>query len=196
MHAIVGGRGPQTRDGPAAKEASRVGCPLLPDRERAAVLSENRVEGPIRPAYRGDGARGSRDALVLPTPLRWVLPGGRRAFRARLPPGSGCCAVQGSRTNIKNILENGNLPSSKSDPSTTGTTPRTRFAERPLASVPTFDLRPQPEAGTPVAEVEDRSWHVRITAHVQAHRVAVGEPEDPREVMRVNEVFQCYAAGH
>jgi len=62
--------------------------------------------------------------------------------------------------------------------------------------MPTLDLRPQPETGTPAAEVEDWPRHVLITAHVQAHRVAVGEPEDPGDVMRVNRVFEGYAPRH
>src|SRR5258708_2159024 len=73
----------------------RVGGLALPDREPADVLSENRAEGPVRPVYQGDGGGSSRDARVLPTsPPAGVLPGGRRPFRARLPPASGCCAVQ------------------------------------------------------------------------------------------------------
>jgi hypothetical protein len=35
----------------------------------AMVLSENRAEGLVRPAYRVDGRGGSRDAAGLQTPL-------------------------------------------------------------------------------------------------------------------------------
>ena len=62
--------------------------------------------------------------------------------------------------------------------------------------MPTLDLWSQPEARTSAAEVEDWPRHVLVAAHVEAHRIAVGEPEDPRDVMRVNEVFEGYAPGH
>ena len=70
------------------------------------------------------------------------------------------------------------------------------IAKRRLARVPTLDLWSQPEARTSAAEVEDWPRHVLVAAHVEAHRIAVGEPEDPRDVMRVNEVFEGYAPGH
>jgi hypothetical protein len=103
--------------------------------------------------------------------------------------------VRGTRTNVKNILENGPA-STEARPSTNGPAPRTRLPARLLVSVPTLDLRSQPEAWPPAPKVQNRSRHVRITPHVQAHRVPVGEPEDPRDVVCVDEVFQGYATGH
>jgi hypothetical protein len=58
------------------------------------VLSENRVEGLVRPVYRGRPPRRFARRTGLQTPLRWGTP----RFR-------------GDRTNIKNILGNGNSPS-------------------------------------------------------------------------------------
>jgi hypothetical protein len=50
------------------------------------VLSENRAEGLVRPAFRSDGHGGSRDAPVLQPPLRWGTP---RRKTARPGPSPG-----------------------------------------------------------------------------------------------------------
>lgn len=70
------------------------------------------------------------------------------------------------------------------------------MAELDLSCVPSLDFRLEPEAGSTTAEVEDRSRHVRIAPEVEADRVAVGEPEDPRHVVGVNEVIQRHSSRH
>ena len=59
-----------------------------------------------------------------------------------------------------------------------------------------FDVRSQPEARPPTSKIQDRSRHVRIAAHVEAHRVAVGQPQDSPDFMRINKVVEDYATGH
>jgi hypothetical protein len=65
-----------------------------------------------------------------------------------------------------------------------------------LPLVPAFDLRAQPEARAAGTEVEHGPWHVGIAPEIQADRVAVGESEDPSNVVRVNEVVQCHPTRH
>jgi hypothetical protein len=71
--------------------------PARPYREPALTLSREAGSKPSSwPVCQDDGCGRSRDAPVLPTsPPAGVLPVGRRPVRARLPPGSGCCAVRG-----------------------------------------------------------------------------------------------------
>ena len=161
------------------------------------VLSENRPEGLVWPVYMGDGRGRSRDAPGLQTPLRWGTPRRKTALPGASPAGEWMVCGSGGLARTSRTSWTPATPRrSNTRPSTSRTTPRTRPPERCLATVPTLDLRSQPEAWPPAPKVQDRSRHVRITAHVQAHCVAVGEPEVSRDVMRVNEVFQGYAAAH
>jgi hypothetical protein len=162
--------------------------------------------GPVREPCRGPrpaGLQGRRprrfarrtrasNAAQLGTPRR------KTALPGRSPAGEWMiCASGGIAQTSRTSSGTATAPGlGHPRPSTSRTTSRTRLPERHLASTPTLDLRPQPEAGPSAAKVQDRPRHVLITAHVQAHRVAVGEPEDPRDLMRVNEVVQGYATGH
>ena len=51
------------------------------------VASEDRGEGLVRLAYRGDGCGGSRDAAGLQTPLRWGTPRRKTADPGPSPAG-------------------------------------------------------------------------------------------------------------
>jgi len=62
--------------------------------------------------------------------------------------------------------------------------------------MPSLDLRPQPEAWAAGAKVEDRSWHVWIPALVLTDGVAVAEPEDPGNVVSVDEVVEQDSPQH
>jgi len=65
-----------------------------------------------------------------------------------------------------------------------------------LERVPPLDLRSEPQARSAAAEVEDWARHVGIAMHVLAHGVAMGEPQYPGDVMRVNQIVEEHAAGH
>jgi hypothetical protein len=53
------------------------------------VPSENVAEGLVRPVYRADGRGGRETHRGFKRRSAGVLIGGRRPFRARLPPTSG-----------------------------------------------------------------------------------------------------------
>jgi hypothetical protein len=82
----------------------------------SVLLSESPGEGLVRLAYRGDAPAVREKHPRFQRRSAWLLPGGSRPIRAYLPPGSGCCAGQGTRANIKKILENGSLPAPSSQP--------------------------------------------------------------------------------
>ncbi len=73
---------------------------------------------------------------------------------------------------------------------------RSGSAELDLPGVPALDLRSEPEARPAAAEIKDWSRHVWVAVHILAHRVAVGEAENPGDVMRVDEVIQKHTPGH
>ena len=62
--------------------------------------------------------------------------------------------------------------------------------------MPSLDLRSEPEAWSTTAKVKDRTRHVRVPVEILAHRVAVGEPKDPSDVVRVDEIIDEHAARH
>ena len=62
--------------------------------------------------------------------------------------------------------------------------------------MPTLDLWSQPEAWAPRAEVKDGSWHLWIPALVLTDGVAMAEPEDPGNVVSVDEVVDQNALRH
>jgi hypothetical protein len=123
------------------------------DRRRGGGPLREPSRGPVRPVYRDDGRGDSRDASAASSaaPLGYSPsedgPSGPVSRR-----GVDDLRFGGNRTNIKNILGNGNRPGlGHPRPSASRTMPRARLPERRLASVPALDLRPQPEAGTAAA---------------------------------------------
>jgi len=62
--------------------------------------------------------------------------------------------------------------------------------------VPALDLRSEPETWSTTAKVEDWTRHVRVPVEILAHGVAMREPEDPSDVVCVDEVVDKHAAGH
>ena len=61
---------------------------------------------------------------------------------------------------------------------------------------PSFNLRPKPKPRSASAEIDYRTRHVRIAGLVLADTVPVGESEDLRDRVSVDEVFDCNTAGH
>jgi hypothetical protein len=114
--------GADARDRPAAGRPTSVGLWVL-DREPADILSEDRVEGLVRPAYRARRFRRLAGRTELPTPLRW---GTRRRKTARPGPSPASeWMMSGSRgiARTSRTLRTANIPSSKA-PSTSRTTPQ------------------------------------------------------------------------
>jgi hypothetical protein len=62
--------------------------------------------------------------------------------------------------------------------------------------VPALDLGTQPQTRTASSEIKDRTRHVWVTALILADRVAVGETEDPSDVVSVDEVIKCHSSRH
>jgi hypothetical protein len=62
--------------------------------------------------------------------------------------------------------------------------------------VPFLDLGLQPEARAAGAKIKDRSWHVRIPALILTDGVAMAEPEDPGNVVGVDEVVDRNPSWH
>lgn len=75
--------------------------------ELADVLSENRVQGLIRRPTRSTAPAARETLPCFQRRSAGVLRGGRRPFRDRLPPESGCCAVPGESHEHRNIPEHG-----------------------------------------------------------------------------------------
>jgi hypothetical protein len=61
-------------------------------------------------------------------------------------------------------------------------------AQFDLAGVPPLDLRSEPHARPASAEVEDGTGHVGTPVHMLADGIAMNEPQDPNNVVRVDEV--------
>jgi hypothetical protein len=125
-----------------------------------------------------------------------VLPGGRRPFRARLPRGLDAVRFGGIARASRTSWRTGTSRPPSPGRSTSRTTPRTRFAERHLASVPSLDLWPQPEARAAGSKIEDRPWHLWIPALVLTDGVAVAEPKDPGDVVGIDEVVDHNSSWH
>lgn len=62
--------------------------------------------------------------------------------------------------------------------------------------MPSLNLWAQPETRTAATEVEDRTRHVGVTVYVLAHGVPMREPEDPCNVVRVDEILDDHSSGH
>ena len=65
-----------------------------------------------------------------------------------------------------------------------------------MASVPSLDLGSQPEAGAAGSKIEDRPWHVWIPALVLADGISVAEPQDPSDVVGIDEVVDRNPSWH
>lgn len=64
------------------------------------------------------------------------------------------------------------------------------------AVMPALDVGTEPEHRPASAEVDDRPRHVGVACLVLADRVAVGQAEDLRDVLGVDEIVYEYAASH
>jgi hypothetical protein len=62
--------------------------------------------------------------------------------------------------------------------------------------MPPLDLGTQPEARTTRTKIEYRSRHVRVSALVLAHGVAVRQAKDPSDLVGVDELVDCDSPGH
>jgi hypothetical protein len=62
--------------------------------------------------------------------------------------------------------------------------------------VPSLDLRTKPKAWTAGTKVQDRARHIRVSALVEADRIALGEAEDVGHLMSINQVIQQYSSRH
>jgi hypothetical protein len=60
-----------------------------------------------------------------------------------------------------------------------------------LANQPRFYLRTEPQQRTVRAKVDDWPWHVRVTALISAHGVAVGEAEEVGNLLRIDQVLRA-----
>jgi hypothetical protein len=73
---------------------------------------------------------------------------------------------------------------------------RSRSAELDLPGVPSLDFRSQPEARPATTKINDWARHIGIPVKVLAHSVAVREPKDPGDVVRVDQIVDEHAASH
>lgn len=69
-------------------------------------------------------------------------------------------------------------------------------AKLDLLSVPSLDLRSEPEAWSTPTEVDDRTRHVLVPVEILAHGVAMRKAEDSSNVVRVDQIVEKYAPGH
>lgn len=58
-----------------------------------------------------------------------------------------------------------------------------------LTGMPSLDLRTEPKTWSTATEVKNRARHVVALAQVLAHGVAVLEPEDASDLVRVNQII-------
>ena len=77
-----------------------------------------------------------------------------------------------------------------------GATSGTRAAGRRLLGCPAFNVRPEPDLDTAVAEVEDRPWHVRVPVLVDADAVAVSEAQELSHAIGVDEIVDVDSLAH
>ncbi len=71
-----------------------------------------------------------------------------------------------------------------------------RAANRTSRCSPSFDRWPQPQPGSARSEVNHRPRHIRIAQQVRVHRVAMTQPEDPRDLGGVNQVLGVDPRAH
>ena len=162
------------------------------------VLSENRAQSLVRPVYRVDERGGARDAPAFQTPLPGGTPRRKTARPGPSPAGEWMICGSGglARTSTTSLGTASGPISDHARPSTSRPTPRTRLPERHLAGVPPLDQRPQPEGRPARPEIEDGPWHVWIPALVLTHGVAVAQPEDPGNVVSVDEIVDQNSSWH
>jgi len=71
-----------------------------------------------------------------------------------------------------------------------------RSPARDLERVPALDLRAQPQTGPTRSEVKHGAWHIGVASLVVADGVAVGEAEDPCDVVGVDELVERDSVRH
>jgi hypothetical protein len=124
-------------------------------------------------------------------------------IQARLPPGSLCSHVQRDALTHFSQLQR---PDGRLDVVLDRKRAVTRSTRsRPLCArstlrddlrVPAFDLWAKPELRAAATEVDDRARHVRVLPLVLADGVAVSETEQPRNLLRVDQVVDVDFATH
>lgn len=62
--------------------------------------------------------------------------------------------------------------------------------------LPGSDLATQPEQCTPPAAIQDRTWHVGVSALIHVDRVRLGEPQDGRHLMGIGQVIDIDGTSH
>jgi hypothetical protein len=73
---------------------------------------------------------------------------------------------------------------------------RARSSASSLLCRPALDLRAKPELDPAVAEIDDGTRHVVISALVKTDAVPVRKPERIRDSLRVHQVFRGYERCH
>ncbi len=80
--------------------------------------------------------------------------------------------------------------------SPTSTAGGTGATARRLLGRPAFDVGLEPDLHAPVAEVENRAWHVRVPMLVDAHGVAVREAKQIGHAIGVDEIVDVDSLTH
>jgi hypothetical protein len=145
-------------------------------RETSARHRGTTASGPQRPARHGP-------SLAECGASTQVGGGGSALAKVRVtaPPGSGLP-----------LLTSGALLPTTTRRLTRGSTGAT--APRPLP--PRFNFRSQPQAYSSCAQLDDRSWHVRIPLQVSRHALPMREPKDLRDDERIDEILAVDPGGH
>ncbi len=81
-------------------------------------------------------------------------------------------------------------------PSTSGAALGSRPPQFNLSDVPSLDLGSQPQAWTTTTEIEYGARHVGIPMHVLTDGIAMSEPQDPGNVVRVDQIIDEHSSGH
>lgn len=127
---------------------------------------------------------------------RWGTSDLTTPFRAVARSKVDAVSSEGTRTNRKGTCECGPPGSAERDSLWSGAPLRPGSAELDLPGMPSLYLRSQPEARPATAKIKDRPRHVGVPVQVLAHRVAVGEAENPGDVMRIDEIVEEHASSH
>jgi hypothetical protein len=144
-----------------------------------------------------DGRNGSHDVLVLQgSPPAGVLPIWRRPSATVTKSGVDDPRVERNRT-IKRKPQGPTFRAAlRPSPSMSGAPFRSRAAQFDLAGVPPLDLRSQPQARPASTEIEDGTGHVGVPVHILADGIAMSEPQDPGNVVRVDQIIDEHPPGH
>ena len=65
-----------------------------------------------------------------------------------------------------------------------------------MSCMPALDLWTKPKAGTAWPQVQYRAGHGRVAALVQTDRVALAQAEHSSDLVRVDEIVECYSSRH